>query len=272
MFCLTWPGRRGRLRVPGEPHARHGLLGAQLLRRVRQRGRHDARQREARLLVPNPPTRRAQKVLRVSRRRAVSARGALRRARRRADRPTARETRCGARGRSRRVRRRVNCVWRRLRGGCAALPSPLLSRSISLSPPLPPSFLPRPPRRALRPLVRRCDTMIDTSPSAIWRHERSLARSRSFRRSRALAERACRLSLALPRSPLCSPLGSPSASRPTRHTSLHLTAPFHDRAARPETAALAEPTRHRRLDTTRVRSERRARGPRRPRFGARRTH
>ena len=37
------PGRRGRLRVLRRSGARHAFLGAQLLRRVRQRGRHDDR-------------------------------------------------------------------------------------------------------------------------------------------------------------------------------------------------------------------------------------
>mmetsp|Transcript_7292 Transcript_7292/g.21536 ORF Transcript_7292/g.21536 Transcript_7292/m.21536 type:complete len:308 (+) Transcript_7292:380-1303(+) len=48
------PGRRGRLRVPVRAAARDHLLGAQLLRRVRQRGGHDGRRRDADVLVPDP--------------------------------------------------------------------------------------------------------------------------------------------------------------------------------------------------------------------------
>mmetsp|Transcript_7290 Transcript_7290/g.21525 ORF Transcript_7290/g.21525 Transcript_7290/m.21525 type:complete len:308 (+) Transcript_7290:380-1303(+) len=48
------PGGGGRLRVLRAPAARDHLLGAQLLRRVRQRGGHDGRRRDADVLVPDP--------------------------------------------------------------------------------------------------------------------------------------------------------------------------------------------------------------------------
>ena len=53
-FLLILPGRRGRLRVLRQAATGHALLRAQLLRGVRQRGRHDVRRRDAHVLIPDP--------------------------------------------------------------------------------------------------------------------------------------------------------------------------------------------------------------------------
>ena len=52
-FLNLFPGCRGRLRVLRQASAGHTLLRTQLLRRVRQRGRHDERRRDPHVLIPN---------------------------------------------------------------------------------------------------------------------------------------------------------------------------------------------------------------------------
>jgi hypothetical protein len=52
-------GRRGRVRVLRSPLARHALLRAELLRRIRQRGRDHERRRVAPVLVPGASARAA---------------------------------------------------------------------------------------------------------------------------------------------------------------------------------------------------------------------
>merc|ERR1712087_136385 len=58
------PGGGGRIRVLRKEAAGDGLLGAKLLRRVRQRGRHDERGRHADVLVPDPQAGREEGTLR----------------------------------------------------------------------------------------------------------------------------------------------------------------------------------------------------------------
>ena len=53
IFSNLFPGCRGRLRVLRQASAGHPLLRTQLLRRVRQRGRHDERRRDPHVLIPN---------------------------------------------------------------------------------------------------------------------------------------------------------------------------------------------------------------------------
>lgn len=50
------PGGGGRVRVLREAAAGDAVLGAELLRRVRQRGRHDVRRRDAHVLLPDIKT------------------------------------------------------------------------------------------------------------------------------------------------------------------------------------------------------------------------
>mmetsp|Transcript_339 Transcript_339/g.792 ORF Transcript_339/g.792 Transcript_339/m.792 type:complete len:211 (+) Transcript_339:1177-1809(+) len=57
--------RRGWVRILRPPSARHPLLRAELLRRVRQRRCHDERRRDAHVLLPNPQASREEATLPV---------------------------------------------------------------------------------------------------------------------------------------------------------------------------------------------------------------
>ena len=50
-FASVCLGGRGRLRIFRQAAAGHALLGAKLLRRIRQRGRNDVRRRNANVLL-----------------------------------------------------------------------------------------------------------------------------------------------------------------------------------------------------------------------------